>query len=397
MTKRVSIIGCGVAGPALALFLRRIGVDATIYEASPTTDNSGSFLNLASNGIAVLNILGLAEQMVAAGFSCPRMVMWSGNGKKLGELNNGATPEHGMPSVIIKRSDVHRILREEALRQGITIEYGHVLRQVDDHNEGVRAIFEDGSTAEGDFVVGCDGVHSRVRHSIDPAAPAPTYTGLISCGGYATTDLAPTTGTQHFVFGKRAFFGYLVKPNGEAMWFNNHAFPGQPRRSELERITQDEWRRRLLELHADDQPFITQMIRATTSRIGTYPIYDMPPVSRWQHGRCVMLGDAAHATSPSGGQGASMALEDAIVLAQCIRDVRRTDEAFATFERLRKERAEQVVKFSRTSGSNKVASNVVTRSIRDLVLPFVLKRFANTASLDWLYGYHIDWSTNVAG
>jgi 2-polyprenyl-6-methoxyphenol hydroxylase-like FAD-dependent oxidoreductase len=272
-----------------------------------------------------------------------------------------------------------------------------VLKHVEERDNGVRVVFEDGSTADGDFVVGCDGIHSRTRHFLDPQAPTPTYTGLIGCGGYATTDLAPTVDTQHFVFGKRAFFGYLVKPSGEAWWFDNHAYLGQPRRSELEQITQDQWRRKLMELHADDQPFISKLIDATTSAIGTYPIFEMSAVSSWHRGRCVIMGDAAHAASPSGGQGTSMALEDAIVLAQCMRDIDRIEEAFASFEGLRKARAERVVKFSRASGSNKVARNRVTRSLRDLVLPFVLPRLANTASLNWLYNYDVAWSARVAG
>jgi 2-polyprenyl-6-methoxyphenol hydroxylase-like FAD-dependent oxidoreductase len=98
----------------------------------------------------------------------------------------------------------------------------------------------------------------------------------------------------------------------------------------------------------------------------------------------------------STGQGSSLALEDAIVLAKCVRDLPALDEAFATYEQLSRSRAERVVKFSRQRGNNKAASNPLSRWFRDLILPFFLSSLANSAALDWLYGYRVDWETPVA-
>jgi 2-polyprenyl-6-methoxyphenol hydroxylase-like FAD-dependent oxidoreductase len=235
--KTAIIIGGGIGGPVAAMFLKRAGIDAQIYEAQlAPDDDQGYFLNVASNGLDVLHTLGLDAQVTAEGFPIPRMVMWSGNGKRLGEVRNGAVPGQGALSVVIKRGALHRILREAALRQGVQITWGKTLANIDvtaDHE--VIARFADGTTARGDFLVGSDGLHSRTRQIIAPNAPKPSYTGLISCGGYAhSSTLAPTPDTQHFIFGKRAFFGYFVKPSGEIYWFNNMAYPGTPRRSELE-------------------------------------------------------------------------------------------------------------------------------------------------------------------
>jgi len=396
--KKALIVGCGIAGPVAEMFLQRAGIAAQIYEAQPEPDDyAGLFLNLASNGRAILATLGLDSQVAAAGFACPRMVMWSGSGKRLGEVPNGAAGQ-GTESMIIKRGDLHRILRETAVRQGITIAWGKQLAAIKTGDgAAVRAMFADGSSASGDFLVGCDGLHSRVRQIADPKAPAPSYTGLVSCGGFShSTALRATPGIQHFIFGERAFFGYLVKPNGEIYWFNNLAYPGEPRRSELEAIPQVEWQEQLLALHRNDQPFIQDIIRATEGPIGRYPIYDIPTLPRWHAGPVVLIGDAAHATSPSAGQGASLALEDAIVLAQCLRDLPQLDDAFATYERLRRARAEQVVRASRQTGNNKVAANRYTRWLRDLMLPLFLKRLDSSRSLDWLYSYRVAWDEPVA-
>lgn len=396
--KRALIIGSGVAGPAVALFLKRAGVEAEVYEAQPTPDDyAGLFLNVASNGMDVLATLGIGAELATEGFACPHMVMWNGNGKRLGELRNGAAAGQGAESVIMKRGVLHRILREAAEREGIGITFGKQLANITvDSAHKVTATFADGTSATGDFLVGCDGVHSRTRQLIDASAPVPSYTGLVSCGGFSrTTTLPPTPGTQHFVFGKRAFFGYLVKPDGEVYWFNNLAYPGSPRRSELEAIPEQDWQQRVLSLHSDDQPFIQEIIRATEGTIGRYPIYDIPTLPKWRAGPVVLIGDAAHATSPSAGQGASLALEDAVVLAQCVRDIPQLDQAFAAYEGLRRTRAEKVVQFSRKTGNNKAAANPVSRWLRDLMMPLFLKQLAKSPSLNWLYSYKVAWNEPV--
>jgi FAD-dependent urate hydroxylase len=104
----------------------------------------------------------------------------------------------------------------------------------------------------------------------------------------------------------------------------------------------------------------------------------------------VLIGDAVHATSPSSGQGASLALEDAVVLAKCLRDVRDPAVAFATFARLRRERVERIVAHGKRSGDGK-AQGRVGAAIRDLVLPMVMRRM----DLSWMYDYRIDWAAPV--
>jgi FAD-dependent urate hydroxylase len=149
-------------------------------------------------------------------FPIPRVVMWSGTGKRLGEVANGVRLPDGTVSVVVKRGLLQRVLREEAESCGIEVEYGKRLISYEvTGNDRAIARFEDGTEAEGDLLVGADGIHSRVRRVMDPKAPRPSYTGLLSLGGYARGPrIPPTLDTQHFVFGKRAFFGYLVRESG---------------------------------------------------------------------------------------------------------------------------------------------------------------------------------------
>jgi FAD-dependent urate hydroxylase len=326
------------------------------------------------------------------------MVMWSGTGKRFGEVANGIRLPDGTVSVALRRGLLQRVLREEAERRGISFEFSKRLDTYQVTGEGgVVARFTDGTQAEGDLLLGADGIHSATRRTMDPDAPRPTYTGLLSIGGYShSTTIRPTPDTQHFVFGRRAFFGYLVRDSGEVWWFANLPRADEPSRAELAGTSTQGWQQRLLELFADDLSRISGIIQATESEIGAHTVDDMPTIPTWHRGPVALVGDAAHATSPNAGQGASLAMEDALVVAKCLRDLPDPEQAFAAYERLRRERAEKVVAYSRRIGQSKAISNPVAVRLRDLVLPLALKRFANPQAHAWVYTHHVDWDEKVA-
>src|SRR5438552_165416 len=150
--RKALIIGCGIAGPVVALFLQRAGIEAESYEArAESTDYGGNFLNMACNGLDVLKPLELDDQVSSQGSPIPRMMIWSGKGKRLGEVRNGARAEVGAPSINILRSRLHQVLREGAERQGIKMAFGKKLAGLSTGEQGVIATFEDGTTAEGSF------------------------------------------------------------------------------------------------------------------------------------------------------------------------------------------------------------------------------------------------------
>jgi 2-polyprenyl-6-methoxyphenol hydroxylase-like FAD-dependent oxidoreductase len=220
-SKKAIVIGCGIGGPVVAMAVQRAGIEAVIYASyDRPADYVGSFLNTASNGLAVLHTLGSHTRVLAEGFATPRMVMWSGTGKRLGEAANGVTLADGTSSITITRGLLHRDLRDEAVSRGIRIQQGKRLVDAAEDARGVVARFEDGTEITGNMLVGADGINSHVRRMIDPDVPRPNYTGLLSMGGCAQVNtLAPTPETFHMIFGKHAFFGYCVRPSGETYWF----------------------------------------------------------------------------------------------------------------------------------------------------------------------------------
>lgn len=394
---RAIIIGGGIAGPVTAVALRRAGIEAVIYEANDGPASSqGLFLGLAVNGMRVLEDLDLLEAVfLAETVPTPAIAFSSWTGKRLGVVSNGRLAS-GVPSVTIMRGELQRVLVEAARARGIEVRYGKRFIDYEETDGGVVAHFADGSTVEGALLIGADGIRSLVRARMSPHAPAPSYTGLLNLGGVAqSTGLEPTPDTMHMVWGKRAFFGYTVRAGGEAWWFANVGMRPEPVRKELESIAPADWKRRLLGLFEDDPPFIGAMIERTEA-IGAFPIHDMPSLPRWHRGRVVLVGDAAHAVSPSAGQGASLAMEDAMMLARCLRDIPEPEAAFARYEALRRPRAEKIVAVGRKRGNYKALKSRASVMLRDLFMPIALRLFARKSAMSWIHDYAISWAEPVA-
>lgn len=386
-TKKIIIIGSGIAGPATALALKKAGITSEIYEAYPGPgDSVGAFMGVTPNGQDVLRTLGLYDSVLADGFQTDGFHFTNTAGKSF-----GVVPAN---TITIKRGLLTKSLREAAEAAGIPIHWGKRLKNVrQPETGGVVAEFEDGSQAEGDVLLACDGIHSAVRKAIFPNALAPQFTGLISCSSYAQLALPPTKNHAEMVFGKHAFFSYIIKPSGETFWFANINADTDPGRDGLRNKSDKWWHQTLEKLFADDQHFINTIIRSSDQPITGYPIYDLVTLRKWQQGVVCLLGDAAHAPSPSAGQGASLALEDAVVVAKCLRDIDDPTAALKKFVSLRRERAERAVLQSRRNGSRKTPNGPLGRMFRDLLLPIFLKQGGDATK--WMYDYKIDWNKKI--
>ncbi len=389
------VIGSGIAGPAVAMALQKAGIDSVVYEQHPgPAADTGSFLTLATNGVDALRTLGAEKPATAAGFPTTATLLWSGTGKPLGAAEVSMTLEDGTTGYTLKRADLYRAMRDAAESRGIPVEHGKRLEAARHVDGGVRASFGDGRDATADIMIGCDGIHSTVRRIIDPGAPAPAYAGLINLGGFVRgmpVEAAP--GTYHMIFGRRAFFGYALAPGGEVWWFANVPWPDEPARGSLARIGTGAWKQQLTGLFADDFGPATRLIEATTHELRASPVHTLAHLPRWHAGRMIVTGDAAHAPSPSSGQGASLSIEDGVQLAKNLRDLPSPGQAFAAFERARRPRVQQIIKQAARVNNSKAATGA-SRVVRDAMLPHVLKLIANSKRSRQLYGYHIDWEAH---
>ncbi|MER7862650.1 FAD-dependent monooxygenase [Amycolatopsis japonica] len=391
---KVLIAGGGIAGTITAIALHETGHEPVIHEAyDRTAEGVGAFLTLAVNGLDALAPLGLKSLVKGLGFDTPRIKMHLGDGRELADFALGGALEDGTVSQTVLRSELYIGLRDEAVRRGIEIRYGKRLADARETGDGVLATFEDGSSAEGDLLIGADGLRSRVRTIIDPNAPSPRYVPLLNTGGLAEgLRLDDEPGVMHMTFGKRLFFAHVVHPDGGVWWFANVPRKREPSPSDL--TVTATWREDLIRRLAVDRTPAVEIVRATREIYRPWATYDFPSVPMWRTDRMVIIGDAAHATSPAAGQGAAMAIEDAVTLARCLRDVSSIPKALAVYEGLRRERVEAVVERGKRNGDNK-AVGPVGRVIRDF---FLTRAFKNPPMEDpnaFMWRHRIDWEAPV--
>lgn len=391
--RTAAVIGGGIAGPVAALALRKAGIDATVYEAyQDTADGVGGTLMVAPNGLAALRIVGI--DVDAVGQPIQGMVMTDGRGKRIGEF--GGIP--GLPpSQVMWRAELYRVVRERAAQLGVPTVYGKRLVGALEAPDGVTARFADGTEVSADILVGADGIRSVVRTLIDSAAPGPQYTGLIGFGALSKAEVpGARSDAMYFAFGKHGFLGYWPVPGGGTAWFSNLPHD-RPLSAGESRVTPSaQWMRVLREKHAHDIPG-RDLLNATGEDdlliIGGMEI--LPSVPNWYRGRMVLVGDSAHAPSPSSGQGASMAAESAVQLARCLRDLPDIGSAFAAFERLRRERVEKVIAQAAKTNNQKSMGPVAT-TLMSLLMPIASRTFMKPEKMvGWTHRYRIDWDEPV--
>ncbi|MDN3238195.1 FAD-dependent oxidoreductase [Glycomyces tritici] len=383
------VIGGGVAGPVAALALAKAGIDATVFEAHrPGTGSRGGPLTLASNGLNALRVVGADRVLAGEGIPTPRMTIHSGSGKVLGTIESAAD----LPAnTTLPRGRMSELLQAHAAGAGVPFVYGKRLVDAVDTGRSVIAQFDDHTTHEADLLIGCDGIRSTARGLIDPASPKPRYTGLIGLGGFSDAPLgvSDTGGSFHMVFGRRAFFGH-VSDGARTGWFANLPFKSFTR-EQLAATSYEEWIALMRKLFADDRSAAGLILDHVTPEafIPASPLEDLPHVPVWSKGRIVLIGDAAHATSPSSGQGASLAAESAVELARCLRDL-PVPQAFQAYERARRTRVERVIATAARTNQSKAAGPVAAR-FRDALMPFFMARFTTPGKTAWQYAHTVDW------
>jgi FAD-dependent urate hydroxylase len=338
---KAMIIGGGIGGVAAAIALQRVGVECDIFEQAEELREVGAALSVWANAWQALEKLGVGRALLALGSKVDRMEMRTADGRVL-----GATPlaelekRLGLPAfVILPRPD---LLRE--LTRLVDKHRTHCRARcvgVEESAGRVIARFADGQQAEAGLLVGADGLHSVVRSHLHGNVK-PRYAGYTCWRGFATCAakaLPLTTGFEAWGCGARfalfhcgpdRVFWYATRNAAEAV-----ADSADGRKAEVRRLFQN-WH----------QP-IPEAIEATPgTEILRNDIVDRKPLSRWGRGRMTLLGDAAHPTTPNLGQGACQALEDAVVLADCLRQCREVEPALRRYEQQRQRRTAAITRES---------------------------------------------------
>ena len=389
-SRKALIIGGGIAGPTTAIFLKQAGIDAEVFEAWPYATGIGGGLQIAPNGMHVLSEMGLADELVRRGSIAESFDFHSQSGARLGSVNQNMQARFGQPAVNMCRATLNEVLINKAWCENVALYFEKRLVAIEDRaDRPVVAHFADGTTAEGDFIIGADGVHSALRAHVVPDGPTPFDTGLIGFGGFVPRSVLANTPIGQRVettFGQSGFFGYGFCSSDSAdgvMWWStqpSHGIDAAAYRA----MSQQEIKQHLKKFHAGWHDPIPQILDAAENIVVTATL-DVATLPTWSRGRALLIGDAAHATSPHAGQGASLALEDALRLARLMQQGQELGQTFQSFEAERRPRAEKIVALARRNGNSKREFSPTGAWIRDRMLKLLLPVTAK--GMNWMYAY----------
>jgi len=350
--RRVLIIGAGPAGLTAAIALARAGIDVRLFERAPELGRVGGGLGVQSNALRALQKLGVGERIIAAGTEMRAQEICDIHGRPLFSFPQGeVADEYGTPTISLMRAEVQLAL-VDAVPEGV-LKLNAECVAVEQEGDSVSATFADGHTEKGALLVGADGGRSVVRTHVYGAEDAPPrYSGFTSWRGVTDIGpgvLPPMTSRTFLGAGKQ----FVMFPVGE-----DRIYWGLMKR-EPEGSTEDPSElRELLLGHLRDFPEVSRRLVAATdpADILKSDVCDRDPEQTWRRGRVIVIGDAAHMTTPFVGQGAGISMEDAVVLAkelsltQGMRDQRMLDGALDSFQRARMARCAQIVLSSRRRG-----------------------------------------------
>ncbi|MDL5156339.1 FAD-dependent monooxygenase [Actinomycetospora termitidis] len=335
MISNALIVGGGAAGAAAAILLARAGVAVDLVEATPDVGTAGSGITLQGNALRVFRELGVLDAILAHGYAFDEVGLRAPDGTVLAVIPDARTGGDDLPATVgMPRAVMAALLLEQATAVGAKVRTGTRVTEV--HADG-RATLDDGTTGTWDLVVAADGLNSGIRASLGiETRPEPvgmgiwrvfttrpesiTRTDLVYGGAAYIAGYCPT--------GDDSIYAYLVEDAADRTGLDPDARLATMR--DLAAHYGGPW--------TEIRERMTDAARVNYTWF-THHLVDGP----WHRGRVVLVGDAAHSCPPTLAQGAAMALEDASVLAELVRDTDDLDAALTSYATRRRERAGAVV------------------------------------------------------
>jgi FAD-dependent urate hydroxylase len=340
---KVIIIGAGMGGLTAGIALRQAGYQVELYDRVSELRPAGAGISLWSNGVKVLNRLGLGPALARVGGQMNRMAYYNPAGETLTDFSLQPLIDRvGQRPYPITRTDL-----QELLLNGLGREYVQLNAQcvaVEATETAVTAIFADGRKATGDLLIGADGTRSQVRQYVLGEPTTRQYVGYVNWNGLVpiSPDLAPADSWAIYVGEHKRVS--LMPVGGDRFYF----FFDVPLPIDIAAESAD-YREELSGYFkgwaAPVQTLIQRLDPKTTNRI---PIHDIVPLPTLARGRVALLGDAGHSTAPDLGQGGCQAVEDAWVLANCLMTTNiSVEDALQRYDQARCDRVADVVRKAR--------------------------------------------------
>ena len=342
--QKVLIVGGGIGGLVAAVALRRQDIEVDVVEVNPRWDVAGVGIILISNGLRVLATLGLADRVVADGYGFSVVRMFDRDGNQVNEIPHPALAgPHLPPAAGITRPRLHAILQDAFHESGADVRTGLTVNTLQSDERGVEVRFTDGTSGRYDLVVGADGLQSLVRKLVFGPDHHPTYAGQ-TVWRYNVPRHPSVEGLQVH-FGPTVKAGFMPLAPDLMYVFMTETPPPAPSWPRLPpESLADTFRERLAEFGGPVAEVRDQITDPAKVYYRPFEAILMP--RPWHRGRVVLIGDAAHATTAHVAQGASMAMEDAVVLAEELAGQATVERALDAYMERRFERCKALVDIS---------------------------------------------------
>lgn len=360
--KRFAIVGAGIGGLTLAIAMQRKGFNVSIFENAPSLKPLGAGLALAANAVNGFAEIGISDAVLKAGSVLKKLLIRDDKGRILAETDSEIISKkfNTVNNFTIHRADLHEVLVQHIVGN---VHLGKGCVDFVQTSTGIKLIFQDGSTHDTDYVIACDGIHSIFRKKLLPESQL-RYAGY-TCWRAVIDNVPPSVDMQvtSETWGKGSRFGIAPLSKGRLYWF------ACLNAKENDPVMRNFRVKNLLDHFGKFHSPIREILEHTgDEQLIWNDIIDIEPIKKFSFGNIVLIGDAAHATTPNMGQGACLAIEDAVILANTIADSRSVEEAFVAFEQKRIKRTTLVVNDSLKLGRIAQLENPLLIKVRNLLL-----------------------------
>jgi 2-polyprenyl-6-methoxyphenol hydroxylase-like FAD-dependent oxidoreductase len=335
----ILIVGGGIGGLTSAIALGQRGFKTEIIEKDPDWSVYGVGIIQQANVIRAVAALGVIDDYLDAGFGYDRVEVYKPDGDLAAKIPSPRLVEKYPSQLGIGRPALQKVLADHARAEGANVRLGIVVDEMYDDGDGVDVTFSDGTSGRFDLIIGADGLYSQMRETIFPDAPKPQFAGQ---SVWRYNFKRPDDVTALCAYEGPIGMG-LVPLSDELMYmYVTTPEPGNPR------YPREGIARAMREKLASAPPRISELAKQITEDDGVvYKPLEWHFLDQdWHKGRVVLIGDAAHGTTPHLGQGAGMAIEDSLVLAEELDRAASVEEAFAAFHKRRIARCKYIVESS---------------------------------------------------
>ncbi|MEH6307600.1 FAD-dependent monooxygenase [Olivibacter sp. CPCC 100613] len=376
---KIAIVGAGIGGLCTAVALQKLDLNVHVYEAAPQIKPLGAGIGLAANAILGLKRLGIAQEVYDRGQPVSSLRMLDADGKIISNQNTELLgPAFANANMVIHRAELHEVLLSKLIPNSLHL--GKKLLSFKQAEKEFILYFSDGSQAIADLLIAADGIRSVIRQQLIPDSK-PRYAGYTCWRAVIENpniDLNESVSAETWTAVGRV--GMSALPNNRIYWYC--CMKAEQNNTYMKKMMPSELAAYFRNVH----PPIAEVIRNTApEQLIWSDVFDIRPLKHFVYEKnIVLLGDAAHATTPNMGQGACQAIEDAVILATCIAKKGSVVTALDEYEKRRVKRTKRIILLSRLLGWMAHLESPFLCTIRNSLLRSIPKTITKK-QIAWLF------------